>query len=722
MHSLIRGVYFSITLKTIHRKDTYMKQPKLELLSPAGSWEALEAAVRSGADAVYLGGSLFSARANAQNFDHDTLKQAVAYCHARGVKVHLAVNTILLNHEIEPALDFVAFAYTLPVDAVIVQDTGLLHLLRQAAPTLQIHASTQMSVHTPEGAKLLAAQGVSRVVLARELSLREIKEISLALKDGGFAHVEIEHFVHGALCMSVSGQCYFSSLLGSRSGNRGQCAQTCRLPFSAKGGTGYDLSLKDLSMIERIGELADAGVTSFKIEGRMKRPEYVAAATAACRFALDQQAIPQNLTENLEAVFSRSGFTTGYPDGTLGRDMFGIRTKEDVTSATNTVFQQLHSYYQKERQSVPITYSLVIKRSTPVTVMVSDHEQHTVTVKGDIPQQAIHRPIDEARCLEQLKKTGGTPFYCTNVTCSIDPDLSIPVSLLNQLRREALEQLLKQREQAPVIPFHPVSFPTKTSWQSTEPLPLRAVFTRLHSADDIPDCANVCQMIYIPINTKEHIVKELQNRGLPLAVTMPRGMFGTERTIASKLEQFLKWDISHVWVGTVNSVALAKTMDCNIHGGYSLNVTNTAAFEWYEQLGLTDLELSYELTLKQSAKIGGSLPRGLLLYGRLPLMLCRNCPGKNDGKNCKNCNGTTWLTDRKNIKFPVQCDYGCSEVLNAVPLTMSDRISDISGMNFGILRFTVENSVEIEETFQQFLYQKAPLGHYTRGLYEKGIK
>lgn len=251
--------------------------------------------------------------------------------------------------------------------------------------------------------------------------------------------------------------------------------------------------------------------------------------------------IPQSLTENLEAVFSRSGFTTGYPDGTLGRDMFGIRTKEDVTSATNAVFQQLHSYYQKERQSVPITYSLVIKRDIPVTVTVSDHEQHTVTVEGDIPQQAIHRPIDEARCLEQLKKTGGTPFYCANVTCSIDPDLSIPVSLLNQLRREALEQLLKQRGQAPVIPFHPVSFPANTSRQSTKPLPLRAVFTRLHSADDIPDCANVCQMIYIPINIKEHIVKELQNRGLPLAVTMPRGMFGTERTIASKLEQFLKW-------------------------------------------------------------------------------------------------------------------------------------------------------------------------------------
>lgn len=236
MHSLIQGVYFSIIPKFIHREDTYMKQSTLELLSPAGSWEALEAAVRSGADAVYLGGSLFSARANAQNFDHDTLKQAVAYCHARGVKVHLAVNTILLDHEIKTALDFVSFACSLPVDAVIVQDTGLLHLLRHAAPTLQIHASTQMSVHTPEGAKLLAEQGVSRVVLARELSLKEIKEISQSLKDSGFAHVEIEHFVHGALCMSVSGQCYFSSLLGSRSGNRGQCAQTCRRLLPQKAG------------------------------------------------------------------------------------------------------------------------------------------------------------------------------------------------------------------------------------------------------------------------------------------------------------------------------------------------------------------------------------------------------------------------------------------------------------------------------------------------------
>ena len=689
----------------------------VEILAPAGSLDGLYASFQMGADAVYVGTSRFGARAFAKNPSVDELKEALVYAHMHDKKIYLTVNTLLSDRELENDLfPLIAPLYEAGLDACIVQDLGVLSFLHENFPQMDLHASTQMTILSGDEAELYKNYGVTRFVPARECTIEEIRAMRAQ------TDLEIEVFVHGGLCYCYSGQCLMSEEIGDRSGNRGMCAQPCRLPFTSAYGNGHLFSTKDMCTLMHIPELVDAGIDSFKIEGRMKRPEYVAAATAACRFALDQQEIPQNLTENLEAVFSRSGFTTGYPDGTLGRDMFGIRTKEDVTSATNTVFQQLHSYYQKERQSIPIRYSLVIKRDIPVTVTVSDHEQHTVTVEGDIPQQAIHRPIDEARCLEQLKKTGGTPFYCTNVTCSIEPDLSIPVSLLNQLRREALEQLLKQRGQAPVIPFHPVSFPANTLRQSTEPLPLRAVFTRLHSADDIPDCANVCQMIYIPINTKEHIVKELQNRGLPLAVTMPRGMFGTERTIASKLEQFLKWDISHVWAGTVNSVALAKTIGCNIHGGYSLNVTNTAAFEWYEQLGLTDLELSYELTLKQSAKIGGNLPRGLLLYGRLPLMLCRNCPGKNDGKNCKNCNGTTWLTDRKNIKFPVQCDYGCSEVLNAVPLTMSDRISDISGMNFGTLRFTVENSVEIEETFQQFLYQKAPLGHYTRGLYEKGIK
>lgn len=699
-----------------------MKQQELELLAPAGSWEALQAAVRSGADAVYLGGDLFSARATAQNFDHETLKEAVAYCHGRGVKVYLAINTLLLNHELQQALELAEFACSLPIDAIIVQDAGLLYLLQQAAPHLPLHASTQMSIHTPEGVRLLAEQGLTRVVLSRELSLEEIREISDTLKNSGHSDMELEHFVHGALCMSVSGQCYFSSLLGSRSGNRGQCAQTCRLPFSVQGGTGHDLSLKDLSAIDRIQELADAGVTSFKIEGRMKRPEYVAAATTAGRLALDNQTIPESLTENLGAVFSRSGFTTGYLDGKLGRNMFGIRTKQDVTGATNAVFGELHGYYKNERQSVPVTCAVSIEKERPVIVSISDCDGNCVTVTGEIPAQAVNRPIDAQRCSEQLKKTGGTPFLCTSVICTIEKGLSIPISMLNQLRRDALDQLLAIRSRRQAIPFTQVNLPTNTHFTLKRLLPLRAVFTHVPNAEYIPACAEQCQLIYIPVGTKVSVVKELQSRGLPLAVTMPRGMFGTEGLIEKKLEQFLNMGIEDVWAGTINSVATAKKVGCTIHGGYSLNAVNTAALSWYQKLGVCDMELSYELTLKQSTQMGGSIPRGMLLYGRLPLMLCRNCPGKNDKNGCGSCNGTTWLKDRKGIKFPVQCDHGCSDVLNCVPLTMSDKISEIYNIDFGVLRFTVENSVEIEEIFEQFYKQERPTGRYTRGLYEKGIR
>ena len=272
----------------------------MEILAPAGGPEALRAAVFAGADAVYLGGPAFGARANAKNFSREELAQAVEFCHSRGVRVHVTVNILLKDQELEEALDFVRFLCRLPVDAVLVQDVGLFSLLRERAPQLPLHASTQMSLHTPQGVKLLWELGASRVVLARELSLEEIREIRQACP------VELESFVHGALCMSVSGQCYFSALLGGRSGNRGSCAQPCRLPFAAPGGTGHDLSLKDLSFVKELGQLEQAGVCSAKIEGRMKRPEYVAAAVSACRRAAQGEAVPPQLLEDLQAVFSRS--------------------------------------------------------------------------------------------------------------------------------------------------------------------------------------------------------------------------------------------------------------------------------------------------------------------------------------------------------------------------------------------------------------------------------
>lgn len=688
-----------------------MTNNTMEVLAPAGSPESLTAAVRAGADAVYLGGSLFSARANAKNFNDDELKTAVQYCHVRGVKVYLAVNTILLENELSKALEFIRFACTLPVDAILVQDTGLIWLLRQCAPELRLHASTQMSIHTPLGAASLKNGGLQRVVLSRELSLKEMAEIHAATP------VELEAFVHGALCMSVSGQCYFSSVLGSRSGNRGLCAQPCRLPFSVTGGTGHDLSLKDLSMITRMDELKEAGICSAKIEGRMKRPEYVAAAARACRLAADGQPIPDDLLENLGAVFSRSGFTTGYLDGKLGRDMFGYRSKEDVAGATSAVFSELHGLYNQEYQRVPIQFILTIKKGEPVTLLVTDSTGNRAKAAfGDMPEAAVSRPIDEERCTEQLKKTGGTPFFTEQITCEIDGGFSVPVSLLNKLRRAALDKLEELRANRAPVPFQPCPLP-QTNNHIAKRMKLRARFTNT----ELPENAKDCELVYLPYHTDLQKLQQLKHDGYAVALEIPRGLFGMEKAVRDRLQSAKDGGITDVWAGNLGAAQLGKELGFTVHGGFSLNITNSAAAEWYREFGLTDTELSFELTLPQAAAIGGELRRGLLLYGRIPLMLTRNCPAANAG-GCTDCKGSRFLTDRKGIRFPVQCYGACSEVLNSVPLYMADRLNEVRNQDFGLLRFSNETPEEAAKIISQYLTGATDTGEHTRGLYYRGIE
>lgn len=689
-----------------------------EILAPAGSPEALTAAVRAGADAVYLGGSAFSARANAQNFDDAALKQAVEYCHARGVRVYLAVNTLLRQEELRKALSLIEYACALPVDALIVQDPGLVRLVRQCAPDLRLNASTQMSAASPAAVRALARAGFSRVVLARELSLAEIDEIRRETAD---TPVELEVFVHGALCMSVSGQCYFSAVLGSRSGNRGLCAQPCRLPFSVPGGTGHDLSLKDLSMITRVSELARAGADSVKIEGRMKRPEYVAAATAACRLSADGKPVPSDLLHDLSAVFSRSGFTTGYPDAKRGRDMFGIRSREDVTGATGEVFSRLHALYKEEKQRVPVRFFLRVAAGQPVSLRVRDGEGRTAEITADeLPEPAVSRPIDEERCAAQLEKTGGTPFYAEKIQYEIDPGLSVPVSLLNRLRRDTLEALAEQRAHRKPIAFTPCAIPG--GMHTAGPMRLRA---RFQTAESVPEAAARCELVFLPIDADAESFAALKARGMNAAAELPRGIFGTESGLRRKLRELTGLGVTHVWAGTVGAAALAAELGMTVHGGFSLNVTNTAALGWWRDFGLADTELSFELTAAQAAALGDRLPRGLVLYGRLPLMLCRNCPAANSPEGCKDCGAPPMLRDRRGTDFPILCGGGCSEILNSVPLYMADRLQDIKNQDFGVLRFTVENSVETEEILRNFLglvpVERFP-GKFTRGLYYRGVE
>ena len=681
-----------------------------EILSPAGGPESLTAAVRAGADAVYLGAGSFSARANAHNFSREELSQAVDYCHERGVRVHLAVNTLMRDDELPAALDLIKFACSLPVDAVLVQDMGLLDLLRHFCPQLPLHASTQMSIHSPAGVRACREAGFSRVVLAREMSLQEISSVHQDTPD-----IELEAFVHGALCMSVSGQCWLSAMLGGRSGNRGQCAQPCRLPFAAKGGTGHDLSLKDLSLIPRIRELRNAGIDSFKIEGRMKRPEYVAAATYACRLSADGKPLPAQLLEDLHHVFSRSGFTTGYADGKLGREMFGTRSREDVAAA-EPACHRLRELYRRELSRVPVKLELTVQAGVPIQLTAADSDGHVAkSISDSFPQPAKERPVTEDFCKEHLGKTGGTPFTAETIQCHLADGLSVPVSVLNRLRREVLAHLQQMRQQRQAIPFASVSYEVPPHRASPK-LPLRARFPDA----EIPEEALQCSSVTVPYDLPLSVLQELRSRGFTVWLEMPRGMFGTEESVRRTLETAANSGFREVWAGTLNSAQLAKELGLTVYGGFSLNVTNSAALHWYTEFGLTDTELSFELTLRQANALGEKLPRGLVVYGRLALMLTRNCPLANGG-GCRHCQTTHSLRDRKGISFPVQCFGGCSEVLNSVPLSMLGKLSECSGQDFGVLRFTTETAEQRAQVLQLAFADKPIAGKVTHGLYYRGV-
>lgn len=723
--------------KAVNKQNSAAGVQKLEILAPAGSPECLIPALRMGADAVYLGAQQFSARGNAANFDRDALRQAVQECHVRGVKVYLAVNTLLFDTQLHQALQLVEFACSLPVDALIVQDVGLARLLRQAAPGMRLHGSTQMAVHTPAGVEQLARMGFSRVVLARELSGREIADIARS------APIELEVFVHGALCMSVSGQCYFSAMLGGRSGNRGLCAQPCRLPFRAPGGANFALSLKDNSLVPYLDELARMGVTSAKIEGRMKRPEYVAAAVAACRLAADGMPPQPQLNRQLEAVFSRSGFTDGYYTGRRGAAMFGIRKKEDVEAANGQMLAQIRQTYHKEVQRVPVRFSFSLWQNKPAYLCAQDGQGNRAEVWGGVPEED-DRGMDEAVCRRQLEKTGGTPYICKEITCHLDKGISLPLSAINAMRRQALEQISTARlHREPVAFSMPEHLPGRS--YAAAPLRLRARFPHAQ----VPDVFSRFELVYVPLATPPEQLEQLLERGIPAAVDVPRGLFGKEDWARRQLQAAYKAGVRHARVGNLGALALAQEAKLVMHGSFALNLCNTQSLLWAKEQGLADVELSVEMTGKQIAQLGAALPRGVVGYGRLPLMLVRNCPLaagrgasslKKEGTlprsgiqpGCLRCDPQhpLCLTDRKGARFPVQCErvgpscgLGCAEVLNSVPLDLMDKLlNEKTGVDFALFNFTVENLVESEEKYLAFHTGYHPSKGYTRGLWDRGVE
>lgn len=675
---------------------------KIEILAPAGSIESVIAAVRSGADAVYLGMKHFSARASAKNFDENELKEAVAYCHKRDVKVYLAINTLIFDNEMNAAIETVKKAAKADIDALIVQDMGLCERIRKTIPQLRLHASTQMSVHTPYGAKALYELGFKRAVLSRELSLNEIKAIRKFCPE-----IELEVFVHGALCMCLSGQCLFSSMLGGRSANRGMCAQPCRLPFYS-GENDHALSLKDNSIISYIRELQEIGVTSAKIEGRMKREEYVATAVNACVQSRDNGFVDEKTAMHLRSVFSRAGFTDGYIRGEIGEEMFGFRQKEDVTLATEKLLKEIRNTYRGERKrlTVDFLFEAAVGERAKLTAFCLGRE---IAVFSEfLVEEARTVPLTEDRIRENLSKTGSTQYQTENISIKISDNISMPLSALNAMRRSALEkmdQALMKRHRYSIkdlsvdtpISNRLIACPKYATTKWAETLPALKSF----------------DLVFLDLFAFDHVEAIPDN----LAAEIPRALFSNEQEAYEKLQKIKTKGVSHAMVHNIGSLVMARELGFTVHAGFGLNITNSDALRFYAEQGVIDAELSVEMDIKKTEKLQRPIPTGIIAYGTLPLMITRNAPIHE-----KSCKKIEYLQDRRGERFPVIRGRDCWEIFNCVPLILPQENSIKESDVFLVFRFSVENSVDKVENILENLRENDGFERFTHGLYLKGVK
>lgn len=687
---------------------------KIEILAPVGNEEMLRAAVFSGADAVYLGFSGFNARTSANNFNADTLKDAVAFCHARGVAVHVALNTTVYGGEL-PALEQAIRAVAASgADAVICQDLAVATLIGKIAPQLPRHGSTQMSVHSLQGALELKELGFTRVVLARELSMPEVEHIT---KHCG---IETECFVHGALCMCVSGQCYMSAFLGGRSGNRGSCAGPCRLPFEAnalpegKPGRLHHLSLKDNSVIDKLDKLQALGVASAKIEGRLRTPEYVAAAVSACLAGREGRAYDRDLLKN---AFSRSGFTSGYLDGKIDGTMFGVRSEADAEQTKKTL-PMLRELYRRERSRVPVKMKLEIEEGGE-KLTVTDADGSRAFAYGNAePQPARTDPTESLH--RSLAKTGGTPFAVEDQDITVEMDGGpwfIPGGAVNELRREALDALLKKREVLrpwPTTEEHVPALPLRTL------PPHRTLRARFENWEQVPERAlDGIEYLILPIAQADRVPREWRAKTL---LELPRVMFGkleedTARRIAATQDAgFAGYEVSNI-------AHLRLCRGLPMSGSFGLNITNQLAAQFYADNGLGSMLILPEVKDSDISTIapthnGRPVPTGVLVYGHMPLMVTRACPLQNI-HDCAHCDKTGVLTDRKAKKFPVRCGLGVRTIYNPVPIYMGDKPGALT-VDYGVAYFTLESREEAAKILEMIRTHAPFEGDFTRGLYFKG--
>ena len=665
---------------------------KPELLCPAGSPEAFRAAIEGGADAIYVGGSAFNARINAKNFTPEELREAISLAHVYGVKVYVTANTLIFDREREAHLRAAEDAYLSGADALIVADLGAAEAIRRRIP-IELHASTQVSGHNAEAAKFLAERGFSRMVCAREMSREDLREFVKS------SPIEAEVFVHGALCVCHSGQCLFSSLVGGRSGNRGECAQPCRLPFKVGGKDRYPLSLKDLSLARYLPELSEMGVASLKIEGRMRSPEYVRDVAAIFRRLLDEnRGADDREMSRLAEIFSRGGFTDGYYTGAIGRGMLGVRSDADKQNTRSL------TPFDKITRKISLDLVCTVRAGENMS-LTATAGQRSVTVMGDIPEAARTAPLTREALEKNLSKLGNTPYTLHSLDLTLDEGLSLPLSAVNSLRRRGVEALMSAGEIESRRLLDPGSEEKELSVT-----PATGRTAAFYFPERIPrEAKEFFDILYTPLE---------KYNGETGGILVPPVIFPTEtEKVRTMLRRAREQGATHALVENIGHIELVRAEGFVLHGGHRLNIANsdTARVMSGE---LCDLIASPELTLPRLRDIVGEVPSvRTTVYGRIPLMITEKCVGKEIG-GCDLCNsGGATLCDRRGVRFPVLRIFDHrSLIVNSLPLYMADRELELRRMGISATHFifTDESREEIARIITSYKSGAAPRGEVRR--------
>ncbi|MCM1183143.1 MAG: U32 family peptidase [Roseburia sp.] len=728
---------------------------KVELLAPAGDFSCFQAAINAGADAVYLGGTRFGARAYAGNFTEEELAEALRIAHLFGRRIYLTVNTLVKEKELSALIPYVRPLYEAGLDGVIVQDFGVARLLRESFPELPLHASTQMTITGVYGAAFAKRLGVCRVVPARELSLEEIRDIK---EQTG---LEIEVFIHGAMCYAYSGQCLLSSVIGGRSGNRGRCAGPCRLPYTDENGkTLYPLSLKDMYALPLIPKLIDAGADSFKIEGRMKAPEYVAGVTAVYRKYIDSyladprkpyRIAPQD-EALLRSLYIRTDICGGYYERHNGRSMVTI-TEPGYSGSSPEVFETIREKYLSQTPSIPVRGHASIRANRPARLSLSC-EGAVVTAEGETVSPAVSRPLKAAELRARFEKTGDTFFAVEEMEIDTDNASFLPVKTLNALRRQAcalLEREILQRHVRTRESAVAVSIPDE-----------RASHIMPEKAGTAADYAER-PALNVVVMTAEQLAAALSFPELErIYIDADLWTGGEPPALSAEAEGRLGLALPHILRKRSYHLLPAYRRLLEEHCRYAVLVRNPEELQW-----LTDIDyigqitadytlyawnrpaaallrrfadrvtLPVELNRRELSDLGLPGEKELPVYGRLPLMYSANCIRRTTDKCIRNTASTQniyRLTDRYKNIFPVlqNCRHCYNILYNTVPLSLHGRLAEIKDMGFGAWRmdFTTETGAETRALIGYYVkalgqtgpLPEAPLKDFTNGHYRRGVE